>query len=199
MIEIDSNKLVINLNPLGKNQKNDVQVVKKSDQYEPLNDYGDFQQVADHKKPSNSQTKKISVENKNISKLFFTVERFAFQIEKLLKQSEIDKILTLKAKIENALIERERILENEMRLDNERVNKNEDDRDETSNYSDKEFVLTQLAPSEHITREELINFLKLEKYNRKMRSESTIKTVKQLVDEFYQSSEKNLMLALFCF
>jgi hypothetical protein len=115
-----------------------------------------------------------------------------------MKQSEIEETLALKAKIENALAERERILENEMRLDNERVNKNENEHDETGNYSDKEFVLTQLAPSEHITREEFIKFLKLEKHARKMRSESTIKTVKTLVDKFDQTNEMNLKLAL-CF
>ena len=90
MIEIDSNKLVINLNPLGKSQKVNEPTVKKPDRYERLNNYANLEQAGGLKLLTISKANQISVENKNISKLFFTVERFAFHIEKPMKQSEIE-------------------------------------------------------------------------------------------------------------
>ena len=153
--------------------------------------------------------------DKNISNLFLTIERFNFNIKKALKPSEIESFTELKQKYESIIYERNLRIKNELKKEMERNEANDDANDGNTNNNnqqqqqqkdnneqnkddgdtdaDNEDIMTQLSDNEYITRDILVKFLQLERFKLKQKQNSkSIKSVRDLIDEFNTKNEVDL-------
>lgn len=184
LIEIDSHRLVINIAPI-KAPENDY-VLGEENLVIKINENIQI----------NDAAKSSEIPNKNITNFFSKIERYKLRIKASLPRDEIDKMIELKQTYEKLIYDRHEKIKLELKKELDRINKennepnadenndvnndkgaDDDDEDETKNLK----VKTVLSADEHITRDLIVKFLKLEKHKR---GSKQIKTVKELIDKF---------------
>jgi hypothetical protein len=119
------------------------------------------------------------VEDRNITNLFYKIDRFSNLIKQMLSSGEIEDIKFLRNKYEIAITERNQKIKEELKKEMEQNQQN------MTNYSGNEYdsMLTQLSEEEPITRDLLVKFLKYEKYKLKLKF-GNFKTIWDLISNY---------------
>jgi hypothetical protein len=149
---------------------------------------------------------KLNIE-KNISKLFATIERYSVQIKTQLRSYEASNIADLKEKYEKLGQERKARLKKELNklkakktatttiknnqtiplVDN--VNADDDDDDDDDEEDEDLSLASEFSNQETVTRELMVRFLRYENYKLKKKQNSEIRTIKNILAQFDLNKE----------
>jgi hypothetical protein len=150
---------------------------------------------------------KSKIADKNISKLFLTVEKYKRKIKSLLTQNEVKELIIQKQKYQILLLERNRKLREELKKELEANKNNQDFNDENQDlninntfyndtgnveYDINDILITQLNQDEIINRDIVLKSLRYEKIKLKNKLNYSIKSIKTLIDEFKSKNEFDL-------
>lgn len=167
-----------------------------------------------HKEKSDSSSDSVKIVDKlnsnivgkNISKLFYTIEKYKRKIKAFLTQKEVKELILQKQKYQLILLERNRKLREELKKELEANKNNQDFNDDNLNvnttntnnhtgtieYDINDILITQLNQDEIIKRDTVVKSIKYEKIKFKNKTNQTIKSIKTLIDEFKSKNEFDL-------
>ena len=158
-----------------------------------------------HKKMHQNKLQHMSVE-RNISKLFASLERYSLQITTLLRPYEASNVADLKEKFELQAKERKLKVKEEFNKlkvkENNKQNEARDDKtpavpavNETAasdaSYGDLNLV-SDIASHEIITRELMVRFLRYENFVLKKMPSKSIVTIKTLLNQYDSNKELDI-------
>lgn len=206
------NRNYFHLNNLNKESSN--KQSSTNEDYSNLNVHNDF---INNNRAADSDSNKYQLANKqkleiekNITKLFHTIERYSIQIKALLRPYEASNIADLKDKYEKLAKERKLRLKEEFeKLKLKETNKNdvkaaEENKtppaaaNETAAGSDASYgdlsLIADLASHEMISRDLMVRFLRYENFRLKKKPSKEIRTIKTLLNQYDLNKELDIRL-----
>lgn len=214
MIEIDSQKVVFKIVPssFSSHNKNYLKLNAHSESSnkqsstieDSSNVNNDFnRRLADSdSKLKFKKLKQVKIYNeKNVTKLFHTIERYSLQITNLLRSYEASNIADMKEKYQRLAKERKLKLKEEFEKLKQKetkiteLGKTEDVTNDTqasdASYGDLSLI-ADLAAHDMISREMMIRFLRYENFKQKKKPNKQIRTIKTLLNQYDSNKELDI-------